>query len=124
MGTRLAKGQRLELTRRAIGLFVPHIAARGRRVVATHAMPSHMTLDDWGLHFILSGSVLRLPSDRSMSSLLDIWSSEHLKQLSVSWQPTRPWEPLHVSTFVPHGEWIALLDRVQPLGDNGGLETS
>jgi hypothetical protein len=43
-----------------------------------------------------------------LSCLLDVWSAPHKKQLSISWEPERPW-----------GAWIPLLDLVPPADWSG-----
>lgn len=95
-------------------LFVPYLQAKGNREAATVHMPTHWRLESWNLLFIFAENVLLLPHDQSLSCLLDIWSASYKKQLSISWQPDRPWQPLHIASFDPRGAWIPLLDLIPP----------
>jgi hypothetical protein len=113
---RIKRAGRLELAKRAIDLFVPHVVANGRYEAARVDMPAHWQLEAWNLVFIHAKGVLLLPTDPSMSSLLDIWSASGKKELSVSWQIERPWVPPHVANFEALGAWIPLLDLVSPIG--------
>lgn len=112
---------RLELAMRARDLFLPYLQAKGSREAATVQMPTHWRMEAWNLHFIYAENVLLLPSDPSLSCLLDVWSAAWRKQLSISWQPDRPWQPLHIASFDPRGTWIPLLDLIPPVGGTSGV---
>lgn len=112
------RGGRLEQAMRARDLFVPHILDKGFREAATVRMPAHWRMEAWNLHFIYVEGALLLPTDQSLSCLLDIWSASHKKQLSISWQPDRPRQPLHIASFDALGAWIPLLDLI-PAADQG-----
>lgn len=113
------RGGRLALAMRARDLFVPYVVSKGVREAATVRMPAHWRLGSWNLNFIYAEGVLLLPTDQSLSCLLDVWSASHRKQLSISWEPERPWQPPHIASFDARGAWIPLLDLVPPLDSNG-----
>ncbi len=118
MSKALLKAERRELAMRARDLFVPYILSKGVREVATVRMPAHWRLEAWNLHFIYTEGVLLLPTDPSLSCMLDIWSASHKKQLSISWEPDRPWQPMHIASFDPLGAWIPLMNLI-PVGGRG-----
>lgn len=125
MAERNHKGPgRLELAMRAKCLFVPYLQLKGTHEAATADMPSHWHLESWNLLFTYVENTLLLPSDQHPSCLLDIWSAAHKKQLSVSWQPDRPWQPLRIASFDPRGAWIPLLDLIPPAGGVSGASAS
>jgi len=116
--TSVKRGGRRELTMRARDLFVPYILSKGVREVATVRMLAHWRLESWNLHFIYVEGVLLLPTDQSLSCLLEVWSASHKKELSISWEPERPWQPLHIASFDALGAWIPLMD-LSPVGGRG-----
>jgi len=113
-------GTRLELAVRARDLFVPYVVTKGIHEAATVHMPSHRHLESWNLRFIYTEGVLLLPTDKSLSYLLDVCSASHGKELSISWEPERPWQPPHIASFNPRGAWIPLLDQIPPISPSGG----
>lgn len=108
-------GGRLELAMRALDLFVPYVVTKGVHQPAAVRMPAHWRLEAWNLHFVYTEGVLLFPTDQSLSCMLDAWGASHKKELSVSWEPGRPWQPPHIAAFNTRGAWIPLLDSIQPV---------
>ena len=82
---RMNRAGRLELAMRAIDLFVPYVVAKGKYEAARVDMPAHWQLEAWNLRFIHAKGVLLLPTDRSMSSLLDIWAASGRGCVRTRW---------------------------------------
>lgn len=112
----MRNADRLGLAMRARDLFISHVLARRKREATTVHTPAHWQLEAWSHHFTYVEGVLLLPADRSLSTLLDIWSASYKKQLSISWEPGRLWQPPQIANFDARGSWIPLLDLVPPVG--------
>ena len=59
-------------------------------------MPAHRKLEIQGWSMLLTEGVLLSPVEPALSSMVDVWFN-HKKVLSVSWYPSKPWLPRHVS---------------------------
>ena len=102
---------KLAVIKAAILKFESAARSQGTFHPAQARMPSYWEVESWGLRIVLSVQVLRLPTDSALSTILDVWPAQTRlpKVLSASWEPTRPWQPPHVSSFRA-GDWMALLD--------------
>lgn len=114
-------GTCLELAVRARDLFVPYVVTKGIHEVATVQMPTHWRSESWRLRFIFAEGVVLLPTDKSLSNLFDVWSASPRKELSISWEPERPWQPPHIASFNRRGAWIPLLDLLPPIPRSGAV---
>lgn len=110
----MKRADKFAIAKAAIERFEPAIRASGTLHPVQAIRPASWELNAWGFLFMLTENVLRKSDDKSLSTILDIWPSPSgLKQLSVSWEPTRPWQPLHISTF-KEGDWMNLVVPAQP----------
>lgn len=62
---------------------------------------------------MLAVNALRLPDDPENSTLLDVWMDHGGKVMSVSWFPSLPWRPPHISTLKA-GDWLFRLGWRDP----------
>lgn len=105
----MKRADKLAIAKAAIEKFEPAIRASGTLRPVQALQPGWWELKAWGFQFALTENVLRKSDDKSLSTVLDIWPSPSgQKLLSVSWEPTRPWQPLHISTF-KEGDWMNLV---------------
>lgn len=90
---------KIAIARAAIAAFTDTIKQVGDYHRAEVGMPAHWDYRNNDLRMVLTESVLRASTDASLSAILDIWKDGAGKVLSVSWEPERPWQPLHISSF-------------------------
>lgn len=95
---------RLATAQRAIAIFTPQIKQSGVYNRAEPRRPAYWDLNLGTHRMLVTENALRLETDASTSNILDIWVTGVGKILSVSWEPERPWQPLHISSF--KGEFI------------------
>jgi len=100
--TRISK---LEVARWAIETLPALTQASGVFHAANASAPAHWVLDKVGFKMIFTTQVLLLPTDAELSSMLDVWLAGGHKLLCVSWFPSQPWVPPHISAF-RNGDWM------------------
>ncbi|MBB3291707.1 hypothetical protein FHT39_000346 [Mitsuaria sp. BK045] len=110
-GTKLAS--RLAVARWAMETLAPRVQAGGQYQLAEPHMPAYYLLNEAGCSLLLAPNVLRLPDDPEASMLLDVSMEHGRKVMSISWFPSRPWVPPHISAMKA-GDWMIRLGWREP----------
>ena len=99
---------RLAVVNEIIKTVAPRVRAEGLHTPHQASVPGHWELIIGDLSLVLTERVLRLPGDRALAQLLDVWRSQGGKVLSVDWMEERPWQPPRISCFKA-GDWLQVL---------------
>lgn len=96
---------RLAVAQWAVSSLAPRVRSTGMHQAAQPHCPAYWQLDEAGCRMMLAVNALRLPDDPESSALLDVWMDHGGKVMSVSWFPSLPWRPPHISTLKA-GDWL------------------
>lgn len=100
---------KIQLAQWAMERVVPLVRAHGQYHPAGMQGPAHWHLQTDGLMMVHAVHVLLRPTDRSLSSTLDIWATPGPKVFTMSWEDDRPWQPPQVGRIVV-GPWRQALE--------------
>ncbi len=103
--------EKLELAQWMRDSVVPVVRARGKHHTAEASGPAHWRLETSDLMLVYTEGALLSPGDRSLSSLLDVWTSQGKKMLSLAWERDRPWQPVDIIRLAP-GPWLQSLESL------------
>jgi ribosomal protein S16 len=93
----------------AIERLAPEVRRAGTYQPAHATQPSYFELVKDRLQIRLTQGALLLPTDRTVSNLVDIWpTARGGKLFSASWEPERPWIPPRV-VRLQYGGWMEVL---------------
>ena len=105
---RMTATEKLQFSEFAIVKLMPTLLERGSYHPIEVHMPANRELEIQGWSMLLTEGVLLSPVEPALSSMVDVWFN-HKKVLSVSWYPSKPWLPRHVS-ITDRSKAIELLD--------------
>jgi hypothetical protein len=104
--------EKLELARWMREALAPAIRAKGEYQAAGVSGPAHWRLETPELIVIYAEGALLRPDDRSLSSVLDIWTNPGRKVVSLSWENDRPWQPVSIVRMAT-GSWLQSLKDLE-----------
>jgi len=100
-----ARIPRLVIARWAMETLPTMVTGAGVYEAGSLLRPAFWSLDVGGCKLVLTQSVLLLPVDPALSTLLDVWLDVGGKVLSISWFPEKPWIPPRV-VALKSGDWL------------------
>jgi hypothetical protein len=100
--------EKLELAHWMREALAPVIRTKGEHQAAGVSGPAHWRLETQELIVIYAEGALLRPDDRSLSSVLDIWTKPGKKVVSLSWENDRPWQPVGIVRMAT-GPWLQSL---------------
>ena len=104
----MTKTDRLAVSVWAIKTIPPQTKAKGKLYSSDGLTPAHWEWMPNDMLIVLTEGVLLAPNDPELASTLDIWPESEKKVLSISWLPSKPWEPPQIRGF-ENGDWLRAL---------------